>query len=409
MDALKEQLLKRLSSIHQEQVLRYWDELSESEKEHLRGQIDRLNFEEPVLAMKCEKPAASVITPIETMNLQESEGMAEEFRPVGEKLLEEGKLAAVCLAGGMGTRLGFDGPKGALNVGVTKDLYIFEILLRNFERNLPEGRKLPFCIMTGDQNHEATVSFFEAHDYFGYPKDLVYFFRQDMAPALSFEGKILLSDRDSLALLPNGNGGWFSSLKSSGVLDKLTAQGVEWLNVFSVDNILQNIGDPEFLGACVKTGAGCGAKVICKASPEEKVGVICLRDGRTSVVEYSELTEEMRYQKNEQGTYTYNFGVTLNYLFELSELEKAAGMRLPIHRAVKKVSCLDEAGNLVVPTEPNAYKLEYFIFDILSGFDKVLPYECKRELEFAPIKNKEGNDSLETARKLYTEARGVTI
>ena len=321
-------------------------------------------------------------------------------------------MAALVLAGGQGSRLGFNGPKGTLNVGVTRELYLFEILLSNMQANITAAgaeKGLHFCVMTSEQNHVPTVSFFEEHDYFGYPRELVHFFKQDQAPALSHEGKILLEAKDSLSLAPNGNGGWFTSMQRCGLLDLLKADGVEWINVVSVDNVLQNIADPVFLGAVMDLGCGAGAKVIAKVSPEERVGAICYRNGRPSVVEYSELTEDMRTAKDEKGNYLYHFGVTLNYLFHIRETEEAAKNQLPIHKADKKITCLSETGELVVPESPNAFKLEYFIFDILEAFDKVLSFECIREEEFAPIKNKEGSDSLETARALLVAKTGMKL
>ena len=173
--------------------------------------------------------------------------------------------------------------------------------------------------------------------------------------------------------------------------------------------MLQNIADPVFLGATIAKECYAGAKVIAKVNPDERVGAICYRNGRPSVVEYSELTEEMRNAKNAEGEYLYNFGVTLNYLFHISETEEAAKNQLPIHRADKKIKCIDEAGNSVNPEAPNAYKLEYFIFDILESFDDVLSMECIREHEFAPIKNREGADSLETARALLVARTGIAL
>jgi len=295
-------------------------------------------------------------------------------------------------------------------VGLTKEKYLFEILFENIRRNTGEdGAVMPVYIMTSVVNHEATAAFLKEHDYFGYPGEKVCLFRQDMAPALDPSGRILMDTRSSLCLAPNGNGGWFRSLVRAGLIEEMKQAGVEWLNVVSVDNVLQNIGDPVFLGAAIEGGFGCGAKVISKVSPDERVGAICLRNHHPSVVEYTELSEDMRNAKRENGEYLYQFGVTLNYLFHIAETEAKAGGTMPIHQALKKVPCLDEAGTRIEPENPNAIKMEYFIFDILEFFDDCLVFECVREDEFAPIKNKTGVDSLDSARELYQAKYGQVL
>ena len=414
MDTQKEKaLFEQMKAQEQEQVLRFWDELPEESKERLAQQVGRIDFDMIRASMKQVSQAiGSVITPLHTVTTEEQKEEEDRDRQIGNEIIRKGQVAALVLAGGQGSRLGYDGPKGTLKVGITQDIYLFGILLSNMVSNMvAAGRKEPlhFLVMTSDQNHEATVRFFEEKDYFGYPKDYIHFFRQDMAPALSHEGKILLEDKDRITLAPNGNGGWFSSMQRCGLLDLLRKDGVEWINVFSVDNVLQNIADPVFLGAAVSRGVYAGSKVIAKVSPDEKVGAICYRNGRPSVVEYSELTEEMRNARNEEGEYLYHYGVTLNYIFHLEETEKAAKNQLPIHKANKKIPCIDETGLPVKPLEPNAYKLEYFIFDILEAFDEVLSLECVREDEFAPIKNKEGADSLDTARALLAKKTGMVL
>lgn len=405
------ELLKREG---QTQVLRYYDELSETQKEHLLSQVRSIDFAMIDKAMQpVDLSCEGTIQPYHTMTVEEWSGKKEQYASAGEKMLREGQAAAVVLAGGQGTRLGFDGPKGTLNVGVTRKLYLFQILLQNMRKNLRkaggESLTAPFCVMTSAVNHEQTVSFFKEHQFFGYPEEEVFFFQQDMAPSLDHQGKILLQDKDTISMAPNGNGGWFTSLERSGVLEKLRARAVKWLNVVSVDNVLQNILDPVFLGACQEEGCGAGAKVIAKACPEEKVGSICTRGGKVSVVEYSELTDQMRSAKDASGQYLYHYGVTLNYLFQIDQTQKAASSRMPIHKANKILPYLDENGKHVIPDSPNGYKMEYFIFDILESFDKVLSFECVRQEEFAPIKNREGVDSLQTARKLYTAYTGEEL
>lgn len=408
MDAVALNVQEILQKQDQMQVMRFYDQLNDQEKENLSAQVAAVDFDMIASAMKSSgKEKKDVIESVETMTVPKIASRKEEYKAAGEKALKEGKLAAVILAGGQGSRLGHDGPKGTLNVGLTKEKYIFECLLENVKRNMdPVGQTMHVYIMTSDVNHEATVDFFEEKGYFGYPRSYVHFFKQDMAPALDKNGKLLLETKSSLSLAPNGNGGWFRTLQRAGLVEEMKQNGVEWLNVVSVDNILQDIGDPIYLGACILNNHYAGGKVISKVSPDEKVGACCLRNGRPSVVEYTELTEEMRQAKGEDGLYLYQFGVTLNYLFHIETTEEKAGGNLPVHQAIKKITCLDEEGNTIVPADPNAIKLEYFIFDILEFFDSCLFFECIREDEFAPIKNRTGVDSLDSARELYTAKYG---
>ena len=390
----------------QAQLLRWYPSLSPAEKKQLLADIDRLDFEMIRAAAKPFVPNEGEISPIAVTRLEEINEKREAYRELGIKALSEGKLAAVLLAGGQGTRLGFDHAKGCYNVALSGSLFLFQILIENLKDNVALcGRPVPLYIMTSDLNYDETVGFFREKAFFGYPEDCVHFFRQDMAPSLTADGKVMLEEKYHISYTPNGNGGWFSSLKRAGLLEQMKAEGVEWLNVFSVDNVLQQIADPVFLGAVLADGSYCGAKVIAKATPEEKIGAICLRGGRTTVVEYSELSEEMRYAKDEAGNFLYHYGVTLNYLFHLQETEKRAGEALPLHKAFKKIRCLNEKGESVLPETPNGYKIETFIFDILECYPKVTVFEVSRKDEFAPIKNASGTDSPESARELLLPKR----
>ena len=393
----------------QQQVLRFQEELSEAELAVLKSQIENVDFEMIEAAMSgVVRDSNDVIEPSPVMTVNKIDQERETYRQIGYESLRKGELAAVILAGGQGSRLGHNGPKGTLNVGISKTKYIFEFLLENACRNTEAAGADPMHVylMTSDVNHEETVTFFEKNEFFGYPREKVHFFRQDMAPALSMDGKMLLGSKYELSLAPNGNGGWFRTMQRAGLVDEMKQLGIKWLNVVSVDNILQDIGDPVFLGGCIKTGNFSGAKVVCKVTPDEKVGANCLRNGHPSVVEYSELSDEMKKARFEDGTYCYGYGVTLNYLFNVEETQAKAQGNLPVHKAIKKITCLDEAGDLIIPETPNAIKMEYFIFDILEFFDSCLFYECVREDEFAPIKNKTGVDSLDTARELYLKKYG---
>lgn len=342
-----------------------------------------------------------VFAPLDAVEVSEIEARGAEFKGLGLKAIREGKVGAVLLAGGQGTRLGLDRPKGTLNIGVAKELYLFEQLLRNLMDVTDEaGVYVPLYIMTSNINNADTTAFFEEHDYFGYPKDYVKFFVQEMVPACDYEGWIYMESQTEVAMSPNGNGGWFSSMVNAGLLSDIKERGIEWINVFAVDNCLQRIADPMFVGATIAYGCESGAKVVRKAAPDERVGVLCTEDGKPSIAEYYEMTEEMATARKENGDLKYGFGVILNYLFSEKKLEQIADARMPIHVVEKKIPYMDVDGTFVKPEQPNGYKFETLVLDMVHMMDDCIPYEVVREREFAPIKNLHGVDSLDSAREL---------
>ena len=342
-----------------------------------------------------------VFAPLDAVEVSEIEARGAEFKELGLKAIREGKVGAVLLAGGQGTRLGLDRPKGTLNIGVAKELYLFEQLLRNLMDVTDEaGVYVPLYIMTSNINNADTTAFFEEHDYFGYPKDYVKFFVQEMVPACDYEGRIYMESQTEVAMSPNGNGGWFSSMVNAGLLSDIKERGIEWINVFAVDNCLQRIADPMFVGATIAYGCESGAKVVRKAAPDERVGVLCTEDGKPSIAEYYEMTEEMATARKENGDLKYGFGVILNYLFSEEKLEQIADARMPIHVVEKKIPYMDVDGTFVKPEQPNGYKFETLVLDMVHMMDDCIPYEVVREREFAPIKNLHGVDSLDSAREL---------
>ena len=342
-----------------------------------------------------------VFAPLDAVEVSEIEARGAEFKELGLKAIREGKVGAVLLAGGQGTRLGLDRPKGTLNIGVAKELYLFEQLLRNLMDVTDEaGVYVPLYIMTSNINNADTTAFFEEHDYFGYPKDYVKFFVQEMVPACDYEGLIYMESQTEVAMSPNGNGGWFSSMVNAGLLSDIKERGIEWINVFAVDNCLQRIADPMFVGATIAYGCESGAKVVRKAAPDERVGVLCTEDGKPSIAEYYEMTEEMATARKENGDLKYGFGVILNYLFSEKKLEQIADARMPIHVVEKKIPYMDVDGTFVKPEQPNGYKFETLVLDMVHMMDDCIPYEVVREREFAPIKNLHGVDSLDSAREL---------
>lgn len=403
----EKQAAEKLDASGQSHVMKYYDELAKEEKELLLRQIETVDFSvlSSLNGLK-DGNERGVITPLGAMQLSQIQEKEAEFRALGLEAIRQGKVGAVLLAGGMGTRLGSDAPKGMYNIGITREVYIFQRLIENLLEVVKEaGAFVPLYVMTSDKNHESTVRFLKEHDYFGYEEKYVTFFMQDMAPACDHEGRVYMEEKWKISTSPNGNGGWYSSMYKWNVAQKAMEAGVEWLNVFAVDNVLQRIADPCFVGAVIANGCASGAKVVKKCAPDEKIGVICLEDGRPSIVEYYELTDELMNARDENGDPAYYFGVILNYLFRIEDLEKIREKKLPLHIVEKKIPCLDEEGNKIKPETPNGYKFEQLVLDMIHELDSCLPFEVERNREFAPIKNKTGIDSVESARELLKENR----
>ncbi|SHM26993.1 UTP--glucose-1-phosphate uridylyltransferase [Ruminococcus flavefaciens] len=407
----RDQAARILKDYGQEHILKYFDELSENEKQELLSQIEIIDFSvlDNLDAEKNSNTVRGKFEPLGAVTIEDIASNSDEYISAGVEAIKNGKAAAVLLAGGQGTRLGFDKPKGMFNIGVEKELYIFQCLINNLMDVVKlAGAWVPLYIMTSEKNHKDTTDFFKEKNYFGYAPKYVHFFIQDMAPSVDFNGKILMESKSKISISPNGNGGWFSSLVRAGLLDEIKANGVEWINVFAVDNVLQRIADPGFIGAVIKSGLQSGGKVVSKASPDEKVGVLCLEDGMPSIVEYYEMTEEMRTLLNEKGELAYKYGVILNYLFNVKKLEEICDRKMPVHVVDKKIPYMNENGELVKPTEPNGHKFETLVLDMVHMQDSCLAYEVVREKEFAPVKNATGVDSVESARELL-EANGIKI
>ncbi len=395
----------------QEHLLRFWDELNEGERDSLLAQIAAVDWS--LLALVEDQTAVTAerghLEPLGALEIPEINARRDEFEARGIEALKAEKVGAVLLAGGQGTRLGLDKPKGMLNVGVTRTLYLFERLINNIMDVVNRtGAWIPLYIMTSQKNNDDTVNFFTEHNFFGYHPDYIRFFIQEMVPSVDYNGKILMEGKAQLSMSPNGNGGWFLSLAKAGYLDELKSRGVEWLTVFSVDNVLQRINDPCYVGATILSGCDCGAKVVRKAAPDERVGVLCLEDGKPSIVEYYEMTDEMLTSREANGDLSYNFGVILNYMFRLSTLEDNMNKNMQVHIVEKKIPYINDEGELQKPTSSNGYKFETLVLDMVHMMKDCLSYEIDRNKEFAPIKNLEGIDSLVSARELLRE-NGVEL
>ncbi len=399
------EMIQWLTTVGQGHLAAHYLTLNAAEQAAFLQQAAALDLTIPAYATGEGNNVRGTFSPLQAVTAEEAREDRAFHEALGLAAIRRGEVAAVLLAGGQGTRLGYDAPKGFFNVGITREISLFSLHFANIAGHAAAaGRSIPFLIMTSKFNHEQTADFLRQHDYFGYPAEDVLLFPQEMAVCTDFEGKILLSQRGVIAESPNGNGGWFGSIEKAGLLPELQRRGVKWLNVFSVDNALQQIADPGFIGAVLAKGFESGAKVVAKASPDERVGVLCLEDGRPSIVEYYEATEEMRTLRDRDGSLQYRYGVILNYLFSMERLLAVRETRLPLHRAAKKISYLNDRGEIVTPTEPNGYKYETLALDMVRLQNSCLPYEVLREAEFAPIKNKEGADSPATARALLERA-----
>lgn len=411
----EKELSEVLTAHGQEHIFAAYQKLDAAGKEKLAAQVEKIDWpmvetaEGKISGKEESAQERGHLEPLSALEVSQIAAQKERYKRRGLEAVRAGKVGAVLLAGGQGTRLGSDGPKGKYNIGITKDVYIFERLIRNLQEVTDEaGCFVPLYIMTSDKNNDETTAFFEEKAYFGYPKEYVRFFKQEMAPSVDFNGKLYMEEADSLSLSPNGNGGWFYSMVASGVIADVKERGVEWLNIFAVDNVLQRIADPVFVGATLESGRVSGAKVVRKADPHEKVGVLCLEDGRPSIVEYYEMTDEMIHLREENGELSYNFGVILNYLFRVDKLEEIMHAKMPVHVVEKKIPYMDENGNHIRPEEPNGYKFELLVLDMIHLFENCLSFEVVREYEFAPIKNKTGVDSVESARELLMK-NGVEL
>ena len=410
MDEKLKQVEQILKKYGQEQLLQgYNRQPGEKEKEEFLNDLLTIDFAQIEKLYEASKKAKdfseSKIEPIEFVD--KSKLYKEEYakyEKIGTEKIKEGKLAVVTMAGGQGTRLGHTGPKGTYDLGLDSHKSIFEILTDTLnEARKKYGVDIPWYIMTSEENNEATVNFFKEHKFFGYPESVVTFFKQGKLPMLSTDGKVLLNEEGKIKEAADGHGGIFQSMLKDGVIYDMKSRGIEWVFIGGVDNVLVNMVDAVLIGLAEEKHVLAAGKSIVKAGPKEKVGVFCKKNGKPSVIEYSEISEEMAAETTPDGELKYGESHILCNLFNIKAIEKISKMDLPYHVAFKKAKYLDKDGNVVSPDSPNAYKFESFLFDAFESLDDMAILRVKREDEFAPVKNAEGVDSPETARKLYTD------
>jgi UDP-N-acetylglucosamine/UDP-N-acetylgalactosamine diphosphorylase len=405
-------LQERLREIGQDHVLRFWDELDETGRARLTRQLEALDLEaiadlaETYVRGRVPFDLPATIEPVDALPREPRDDQRELYAEAdrrGRELVRDGRVAAFLVAGGQGTRLGFDGPKGAFPVTPIARKPLFQVFAEQLLGHSREsGRPIPWYVMTSDANDAETRAFFQAHEFFGLPAEDVLFFQQGMMPAFDLDGRMLLSDKDSLALSPDGHGGSLRALERSGALADMRRRGVEHLSYFQVDSPLVHTIDARFLGLHAVAGSELSSKMIPKAHALEKVGNFVVGDGRLQVIEYSDLPEELARQTDDRGGLRFNAGSIAIHALSVSFVERlnAGGrLQLPWHRAEKKVPYVDEAGNRVAPSAPNAVKLEQFVFDAIPLAEAPIVYETDRAEEFSPVKNAEGADSPETCRR----------
>jgi len=411
-------------------VFQFYDKglLNNDEKLSLLRNVQTINVpyaKECFASTKVEQPVDEFAvfnqtTIVDTCDAKEQKQWYDE----GLRLVSEGKVGAILMAGGQGTRLGSSDPKGMYDIGLPSHKSLFQLQAERITKlkqlaatvHGKEQVSLPWYVMTSNATHTATVDFFTKNNYFGLPKQDVFFFTQDELPAFSSDGKIVMASKHSIAMAPNGNGGIYRALNVSGALDDMKSRGVDHLHVFGVDNVLVKVCDPSFVGYSALKNLSCANKVTLRVDPKEKVGTMCLRNGMPSVVEYSEISVELSSKKGEDGQLLFNAANIANHYFTRDTLVKVANAKLPFHVAVKKIPSVNDQGE-AQPIE--GVKMEMFIFDAFAMCPDMRAFAVSREGEFSPVKNAPNQslpDSPDTARvdvsryhKMLAKKAGATF
>ena len=398
---------KTLKKYSQEHLLNGYENLPEVKQKQLLNQIENTDFELINSLYNKTKETVEIsesqLSPIEYWDRKRLNGEYKGFQEIGEKAIKSGKLAAVTMAGGQGTRLGHKGPKGTFDIGLDSHKSLFELLCDSLKT---EGKKygvtIPWFIMTSKENNQETIDFFAKHKYFGYEKNKnIFFFEQGELPMVDTEGKILIGEDGLIKEAADGHGGIYEALVKNGMTKKMRELGVEWIFIGGVDNCLAKMVDPVLMGLAIEKHVTAAGKSVVKANPQEKVGVFCKKNGKPSVVEYTEIPKEMSEATDKNGELIYGESHILCNLFNIDAVERMGKKPLPYHTAYKKATYINDKGEKVVPDGPNAYKFEAFLFDAFGELDDMVILRVKREEEFAPVKNAHGTDSPVKARELY--------
>ncbi|MBR4654804.1 MAG: UDPGP type 1 family protein [Kiritimatiellae bacterium] len=383
-------------------VLEHWKGLSAAERKALLTQVAGIDFKavarcakvlgDNASAVKRGKPTAPKVASL-------SGAARRRAVAAGEKEIAAGHVGVLLVAGGQGSRLGFDGPKGAYSIGPVTGASLFFFHARKIVAlSRRYGARIPLYVMTSAVNHEATVSHFREHGFFGLDEADVVFFRQGVWPGMSDDGRIILDAPGHVFMSPDGHGGLISALKVNGCLADMRRRGVKTLFFFQVDNPLVEVADPAFIGLHVLKGSEYSLKLCAKRDPHEGLGMVVRRGGRFDMVEYTEMTEEMNNRRTKDGELYFKYGSPAIHVFDRAFLEREAAKDMPLHLAHKKIPTVDASGRTVKPSEPNGWKFEKFIFDALPDARRVVCLAFDRADEFSPVKNAEGKDSPATCR-----------
>ena len=396
-----------LKKYGQEHIISWMDKLTNDEKEKLVKQVLDLNIGQVVdLYNNLNKTFEIGDKKIEKISAFDISKLSEEefkkYKSIGEEFIKNNEYAVITMAGGQGTRLGHSGPKGTFKISVNNgDKYLFQIIVESLQKaNEKYGVVIPWYIMTSDENNDQTLEFLRANNFFGYDKQKVKLFKQGKAPLISTKGKLLIGKDKLIKEASDGNGSIYSSMKKHKILEDMKQKNIEWVYICSVDNILLKMVEPILLGLTIKQNNQIASKTIVKANAKERVGAFCKKNGRPSVIEYTELPEDMAKLADENQELVFGEAHIMCNLFSIKAIEQIAEKTLPYHIAHKKINHYID-GKQVESEIPNAYKFEQFIFDSFPLFENITLLRGKREEDFAPVKNKEGNDSPKTAAELY--------
>jgi len=394
----------------QEHVFRFWDQLDEDERRHLLEELDSLDFDEVArlaeqhLKNREDEQHVPDIEPPPYIPVPRTDAERREraeARRLGEETVRRNRVAAFLVAGGQGTRLGYDGPKGCFPIGPVSGKTLFQLFAEKIlAARCRYDAAIPWYIMTSRDNDAVTRETFSEHNHFGLPAEDVFFLRQGLMPALDNDGRLLMAGPGRLALSPDGHGGAIRALKRSGALEDMARRGIRHISHFQVDNVLVLPVDPVFIGFHVKTGSQMSSIMVRKRSADERVGHLVVVNGKLTVIEYSDMPRELTEKTGPDGTLLFDAGSVAIHIYDVDFVERLSqqGYELPFHRAWKKVPFVNELSHLIRPRHPNANKFEMFIFDALPAAEKTLVLEAAREECFSPVKNARGEDSVTTGQ-----------
>lgn len=396
---------KLLSEVGQSHILSFWSDLTAIERKALLRQVGDFD----VASLKRCRQALSLPKSEETCSsmagkapkvMQLKGDFKDKCVSKGEAELRSGRVAVLLVAGGQGSRLGFEGPKGAYPIGPLTGKPLFNYHARKIlALSQKYSKPLPWYIMTSEANDADTKKCFAANKHFGLDPKNIMFFTQGMWPGMSSDGRVIMQSKSRVFLSPDGHGGLLAALSRSGALQDMKRRGIKHVFFFQVDNPLVEIADPAFIGYHALEKSEFSLKLCAKRDPFEKVGVPMLFKDSYRMVEYTEMTKEQCLKKRADGKLYHLYGSPAIHVFDRAFLEREADQDMPLHLAFKKIPTIDSKGLQVKPTEPNGYKFEKFIFDLLPKARKAAFLAFNQEDEFSPLKNAEGDDSPETCRR----------